>query len=465
MVWQGSVSSEWLLALLGAIFIFLAPTRVQFVLLILALQFPVGFIYTTRNIAGLDLQISDLLTATLAARLALVALARPATFRRPLMPWLRFLLVLVLWTAIVQVIAHLSVGPLPAESWSGWLRSISYLLLIPVFGMLTLRRDRLHRFIALVMALVVLQAIFGLALRFMGPALGVSAELVLQFSGAKGLEHFGSAGYAATGTLGSGAVFGLAMGMLLPLWLARWLRLPPRGTVPRVWGVLGLAILAVALVFSLSRRSILGAPLGILIVLSRNRRSWARRLVQLSLVVALVAASAGPAVIQRFQPEFAAGVGSVETSFGTRIALWREAVPSLLEQPVFGVGWAMFRALRGELGSFSESLYVETALAYGLPGLVLLLVGMWLVTVDARYLIRHGGDLDWLGSGMLGATAVVAIAGLFDVNLWADTGRMFWLLVGLQWCAVRVVKAERRIGSGGSPELRPSVAERNGMAG
>ena len=430
---------------LGVVSLLLLPSKAQFVLLLLALQLPTSFPYTTLNLGGgLDIQLSDVLVVSLGARAILVWWTGGVKQSQSLKPWIVFLLLFIVWTGIAQTVSHLGREALPPFSWTGWARSLSYLILVPIFGVMTPDRKSLTSFLSLAMWLVVMQGVIGLFLKFFGPGVGISTASLEILGGLKYPEKYGTSSYQISGLLGSAASLGLAAAVFLCIWLARWLS-RRWARVTRVWSELPSILLLIAtVVFTLSRRSILGAGFGAGLVFLLSRRGPTTRGTFVAIAILAMVLLLGPTLVERFQPELfpAPGQGREQTSLGLRLTYWKESVPLILDHPVFGLGWGMFGTIRGQPNTYSHSLYTETALAYGIPGLLLLIAALGLVIRDSRLVKAHGAEISWFGLGMMGAVAATAASGIFDVNLLTPQARLFWVAAGIQLCAVRTVKAE-----------------------
>ena len=432
--------------MLGVVLLLLLPVKAQFVLLLLALQLPTGFRYTTFNLgSGLDIQLSDLLIVSLAARALLAWWTGRVKQSDSLRPWMMFLLLFIVWTGLAQAVSHLGRETLPIYSWTGWARSLSYLILVPIFGVMTSDRKWLTSFLSLAMWLIVGQGALGLFLRFFGPSVGISIESLELLGGLKYAEKYGTSYYQISGLLGSAASLGLAAAVFLCIWLARWLTLRSMFVTRVWWHVPTMLMLVATVVLTLSRRSILGAGFGAGLVFLLSRRGPTTRGTFLAISILAMVMLLGPTLVGRFQPELfpAPELGREQTSLGFRLTYWKESVPLILDNPVFGLGWSMFGTIRGQPNTYSHSLYTETTLAYGIPGLLLLMAALAIVVRDSRFLGSHGAEISWLGLGMMGAVAATATASIFDVNLLTPQARLFWVVAGIQLCAVRTVKVER----------------------
>lgn len=457
--------SQYIFILSAIGILMVLPTNVQFFILLIALNLPPGFSYTTRHIVAIDVQLQDVLIIVLTGKAFFAWINRSIKIDRSIVRWVIILSAFLLWTGLAQVMAYMRAEPMLESSWSGWARAMSFLLLVPIFGIMTLRENRLNRFINIALWIAVAQCLIAITIKYFGPEIGISREFIELISGAKGAAKYGSAAYPVTGFLGSGADIGVTMSVLVCFALSKWISgSDARRGILRS-GIPSIVLMVVSIVLSLSRRAMVGGFVGAFVVyLLSGQRSMIR--IGLTIIGGMVGiVLLGPAIANRFGPAFATPGAGELTSLGYRLVYWGDALPLILDNPLLGLGWGGFGVAQGLPNTFSHSLYTEAAVAFGIPCLVLIFISYWFVFKDANILRRRRNSSGWLGIGMIGALTAIMLASIVDEVLFNSQGRFFWTMAGLQLCAVRIQNMresetssavnENPIGSGNELIFRP----------
>jgi putative inorganic carbon (HCO3(-)) transporter len=200
------------------------------------------------------------------------------------------------------------------------------------------------------------------------------------------------------------------------------------------------ALLALALLLSQSRGAWLGAAAGLVAMPAlRYRRGWIVPAIALGVGV-VVALAAGPGqIMQTILPPSAAEEVTINTLPG-RMELWTRALAMLHDFGVAGAGPGQFEQLvmvlyppffTGLLGGFqhAHNLYLQTAVDFGVPGLVALvalLLGMSasIVAATRRWPGQAPGSLPLaaLAVGVFGSLLALAVHGMVDAPHVAPRG-------------------------------------------
>lgn len=141
-----------------------------------------------------------------------------------------------------------------------------------------------------------------------------------------------------------------------------------------------------------------------------------------------------------------AGTNSWESVVGPRLGIWRQAAFGIRDFPLWGMGFGVFgsvarltypiMALESSAAiEDAHNLYLQTALDFGLAGLLLFLIIGLLVAISAIRLMRTrpSRSLDRLwAAGLLGSLIAHALYSLTDsVSLGMLGGIPLWFLFGL----------------------------------
>ena len=141
-----------------------------------------------------------------------------------------------------------------------------------------------------------------------------------------------------------------------------------------------------------------------------------------------------------------AGASNWESVAGPRLDIWAQALAGIRDHPLWGMGFGAFGALAGRLYPLApvgtapvledaHNFYLQTALDFGLAGLVLFLVAVVIVARTAVRLVRSRPSRSLSGlwaAGLLGALVAHALYSLTDaVALGTLAGVPLWFLFGM----------------------------------
>jgi O-antigen ligase len=248
----------------------------------------------------------------------------------------------------------------------------------------------------------------------------------------------------------------VAMYLEPPLAFAAAFALFPSRPGERLVAVPTLAIVALAMLLTLSRASYLAmAVLGVVFVLSLQSWRWRLRALAALAIVTLVVVEI-PFINQRLI--------DIAHSVTNRTSIYRQALAMLSRRPIFGAGFdgfpvrvAPFRPPADPIQLYPHDLWLTTWSEVGLLGLIAFAVIFFgLLWRGFRTLPSTSDVYRPLLFGAVGALVLYAVHGLFDSPYWKnDLSVEFWLLAALQVVAVRATAAQApRSSSPGTPRPR-----------
>lgn len=202
--------------------------------------------------------------------------------------------------------------------------------------------------------------------------------------------------------------------------------------------------LAVVLALSQSRTGLVASAVGVALALAVSgllTRKWvAAGLVVAGLGVVLISLTP---LLDWF---VFAGASSWSSVFGPRLGIWHQAADAIRDHPVWGMGLGVFGGLarfvypltapeNGPVLEDAHNLYLQTALDFGLAGMVVFLVAAAIVVISATRLVRDRPPRTlarlW-AAGLLGALGAHALYSITDaVALGTLAGVPLWFLFGL----------------------------------
>lgn len=215
--------------------------------------------------------------------------------------------------------------------------------------------------------------------------------------------------------------------------------------------LLPLALLMLAtLVLTQSRTGLAATVVGMVLALAIND-TISRKKVMIGLAFLVI--GFGLVLLTPIRDWFVfAGANSWNSVVGPRLGIWHQALDALSDHPLWGFGLGLF----GELARFmyplstpeagpiledAHNLYLQTALDFGLAGLLVFLVMAALVLSSAIRLvrIRPTQTLSRLwAAGLLGALVAHALYSITDaVSLGTLAGVPLWFVFGLVMGASR----------------------------
>jgi len=190
----------------------------------------------------------------------------------------------------------------------------------------------------------------------------------------------------------------MAIGLVTALGVAFFLFFYETHIVRRLIITLSAAFIGHAILFSFSRGAMLATVIFAVVSFFIIRKTTLHYMVfggGLLMAVLL----AGPQVRDRFMESFATNEGVREASAQSRLDLWRDCAILLARDPVFGCGpdhWPLHAAEFGwPEGKEAHSLWVQTAVELGIPGIALYM-GFFLTTIWRCWLLlkRTANDPD-----------------------------------------------------------------------
>lgn len=209
-------------------------------------------------------------------------------------------------------------------------------------------------------------------------------------------------------------------------------------------------VMGLALVLSQSRTGLTATAIGALLALlaaDRFNRKW--------LIVGVVMAVLAVALVSLTPVKdwfVYAGANSWNSVIGPRWGIWNQALDAIRDHPLWGMGLGVFGSVArdvyplitpeaGPLLEDAHNLYLQTALDFGLAGVLVFLVAAALVVVSAVRLVRVRPPQTlsrlW-AAGLLGALIAHALYSLTDaVALGALAGVPLWFAFGLVMGASR----------------------------
>ena len=147
-----------------------------------------------------------------------------------------------------------------------------------------------------------------------------------------------------------------------------------------------------------------------------------------------------------------AGANSWNSVVGPRLGIWSQAIDAIRDQPLWGMGFGLFGSTArfvypliepgaGPVLEDAHNLYLQTALDFGVAGLLIFLIIAVLVLVSAIRLTRarppHTLSRLW-AAGLVGALVAHALYSLTDaVSLGTLAGVPLWFAFGLIMSASR----------------------------
>ncbi|MEZ4469125.1 MAG: O-antigen ligase family protein, partial [bacterium] len=159
-------------------------------------------------------------------------------------------------------------------------------------------------------------------------------------------------------------------------------------SVRRLVGIGGLMVMIVALIFTISRGNYLGFGCAAL--------WWMRRYRRLIVVAAL--ATVGIVAVLARDPELAANITRrwqlEDVSVSQRIIVQENAIQTILQNPLFGVGFGQFSELHrkvdvnAEVGRSAHNQYLGQLAATGIPATLLL---FWFIALQFVPLWQRAG--------------------------------------------------------------------------
>jgi O-antigen ligase len=243
----------------------------------------------------------------------------------------------------------------------------------------------------------------------------------------------------ATGTAIDPNALGGLLIMMLTLTVPQLFAAKP--VIKRGWVMVGVGLMGLALLFSFSRGSFVGAGAALFLLgLVRYRKLLLILVLALALILILPQT-------QGYVTHFVQGVQIEDLATQMRIGEYTDAIKLIQRYPIFGVGFTG----TPEIDTYLEvaNLYLMMASEMGLVGLAAFLIVMLTLFISGwrirqRVRARSGFEPIWWGYHT--ALAGALMGGVFDhyfFNLdFHHSVTLFWLFVGLAAASTRLAKRD-----------------------
>lgn len=243
----------------------------------------------------------------------------------------------------------------------------------------------------------------------------------------------------ATGTAIDPNALGGLLIMMLTLTVPQLFAAKP--VIRRGWIIVGVGLMGLALLFSFSRGSFVGAGAALFLLgLVRYRKLLLILVLALALILILPQT-------QDYVTRFFQGVQIEDLFTQMRIGEYTDAIKLIQRYPIFGVGFTG----TPEIDTYLKvaNLYLMMASEMGLVGLAAFLVVMLTLFISAwrvRKRVRARSDFEPIWWGYHTALAGALVGGVFDhyfFNLdFHHSVTLFWLFVGLAAASTRLAKQD-----------------------
>lgn len=241
----------------------------------------------------------------------------------------------------------------------------------------------------------------------------------------------------ATGTAIDPNALGGLLIMMLTLTVPQLFATKP--VIKRGWIILGVGLMGLALLFSFSRGSFVGAGAALFLLgVVRYRKLLLILVLALALILILPQT-------QAYVTRFVQGVQIEDLATQMRIGEYTDAIKLIQRYPIFGVGFTG----TPEIDTYLKvaNLYLMMASEMGLVGLAAFLIVMLTLFISAWRVRKRAGarsDFEPIWWGYHTALAGALMGGVFDhyfFNLdFHHSVTLFWLFVGLAAASTRLAK-------------------------
>ncbi len=230
---------------------------------------------------------------------------------------------------------------------------------------------------------------------------------------------------------------GSVLAMLLPLTVTLAFRAERTST--RVWSWIGVGLMGLASLLSISRTALICAAVGMIPLLFNFPARLRRLLIAVGVVGLLAVSFAMPGLAGTLRGMFTGAAD--DPSVASRVNSYAIASAFFSENPILGRGFGTFLPKYWIL----DNLYLQFTLETGLLGLaaLLLLIGAALLCAwKARRLFVRSVDRD-CAAALLGGAAAGAVSLLFfDAFSFPQSAGIFCVMVGLCGAACRLARAD-----------------------
>jgi len=215
------------------------------------------------------------------------------------------------------------------------------------------------------------------------------------------------------------------------------------------------AVGAVALMYTFSRGGYIGFLAGLLALGALKKRAYLIAVLVLALGWGFILPNS---VQERINMTYSKNSG-LESSAHSRVELWQDAGQLIVDNPVFGTGFATYRFM-GRVGDLRDThnFYVKMLVENGIIGLVIVLILMARMTWLSRLLYRlEDPFFKGMGLGLLSLCAVMVVVNLFgDRWTYIAINGVLWVMLGMAARALLLVREADKPSLG--PATAPAIA-------
>ena len=144
----------------------------------------------------------------------------------------------------------------------------------------------------------------------------------------------------------------------------------------------------------------------------------------------------------------------LESSAHSRVELWPDASQLILDNPVFGTGFATYRFM-GRVGDLKDThnFYVKMLVETGAVGLLIVLILMAKMAWLSRSLYRLEDPFcKGAGLGLLSLSAVMVVVNLFgDRWTYIEINGVLWVMLGIAARALLLFRPAKEPAPGREP--------------
>ena len=215
------------------------------------------------------------------------------------------------------------------------------------------------------------------------------------------------------------------------------------------------AVGAVTLMYTFSRGGYIGFLVGLLALGILKKRVYMIAVLVLALGWGFILPTS---VQERINMTYSRNSG-LESSAQSRVELWQDAGQLILDNPVFGTGFATYRFM-GRVGDLRDThnFYVKMLLETGIIGLVTVLILMAKMTWLSRSLYRLEDPFyKGVGLGLLSLCVVMVVVNLFgDRWTYIEVNGVLWVMLGMAARALVLVQPSVTVAVQPEPNRAPA---------
>lgn len=213
---------------------------------------------------------------------------------------------------------------------------------------------------------------------------------------------------------------GQVLGMMLPLSICIFWFSP--SIYQRIGFVVISFLLLTLLLLTLTRGAWIGALIAIAFMGTKHKRIWL--LIPIFLYYGSIFPHAQKRTILTFKPHYSSNL--------CRIYIWKEALETIKENPILGIGASFKTSCMGSIHTHCHNNLINVAVSCGLLGLFAFI---WLMIEIFKYSIKAIQDKNnpyfFLKLGIFSSLIDWFIHGLVDTTYLGKPGYLFWFLLGI----------------------------------